>query len=133
MNVASHKKLRDGGYSAIHKWLKRHYGKAYKCQAAFCSGISKTYQWAKLKDCEYAHKRENFIMMCASCHHQYDMVDDTVAKMANSLAKRANLNICCNGHPRTKKNTYWAQRRLVRSPVCRDCRNESNRRYYANR
>lgn len=129
MNVASHKKLRGGGYSAVHKWLTKHYGKANKCEAGFCSGISKTYQWAKLIDCEYEHKRENFMMMCASCHRRYDITDDQVARMANTLAKRTSTEVCRNGHPRTKQNTYWAQRRLVRSPVCRDCRNESQRRY----
>lgn len=38
-DVASHKKLRNGGYDAIHKWLKKHYGKADKCQAEIVTGL----------------------------------------------------------------------------------------------
>jgi hypothetical protein len=129
MYVVVHKKLRGGGYHAVHKWLAKHYGKADRCEAAFCSKKSQTYHWAKLIDCEYEHKRENFIRMCVSCHRKYDMTDEQVAKMANSLAKRTDTKVCRNGHPRTEKNTYWAKRRIVTSPVCRDCHNESQRRY----
>jgi hypothetical protein len=64
------------GYSAYHKWLQSNYGKADKCQSKllelFCSNKSKKYHWAKLTNKKYEHKRENFIMLCASCHKRYD-------------------------------------------------------------
>lgn len=58
-----------------------------------------------------------------------DLKELAEQRMANTLAKRTNTEVCRNGHPRTEANTYWAKRRLVVSPVCRDCRNESQRRY----
>lgn len=134
-DVASrrHIKLRGGGYDAIHKWLKYHYGSPYRCENPLCQGVSKRYHWAKIEGKEYEHKRENFMMLCASCHHKYDLTDEGIKHMAESLAKRTNPDVCRNGHPRTEKNTYWAQRRLVRSPVCRDCQKESSRRSHAKR
>jgi len=133
MNVASHKKLRGGGYDAIHKWLRKHYGKADRCENPFCDGKSKRYHWAKLTEAKYEHKRENFWMLCASCHRVYDQQWAWIERMANSLAARTNKNFCRNGHPRTPENTYWAKRKLVIAPVCRVCRSESSRRYYASR
>lgn len=76
--------LRDGGYFAIHKWLIKHFGKANKCESPFCSGILKRYQWCKLKNKKYEHKRENYVMLCACCHRNYD---DT-SKWRGNVAKR---------------------------------------------
>lgn len=37
-------------YNAIHYWLKAKYGIANKCESGRCNNMSKTYQWAKLKN-----------------------------------------------------------------------------------
>lgn len=82
MKTVSNRKLRNGGYYAIHKWLEKHYGKAHKCEAgAQCRGDSIMYHWAKRQGMPYEHKRENFIMLCASCHRKYDMTDSVIASI----------------------------------------------------
>lgn len=62
-------------YVAVHNYLKYHYGKAYECHNKNCkydSGFFRKFHWAKLKDKKYEKKRENFIMLCTSCHSEYD-------------------------------------------------------------
>lgn len=59
-------------YMTVHNWLKRHYGKADKCEDEKCDGTSTTYQWALLKGKKYESKRENFVKKCRKCHCRYD-------------------------------------------------------------
>ena len=60
-------------YSNIHKWLNLTFGKADKCENINCQYKNpKRYEWAKLKNKNYKRKRENFIMLCKSCHERYD-------------------------------------------------------------
>lgn len=121
--------VRGGGYHAIHKWLYRHYGKANRCTNPDCPGTSRRYHWAKLDGAAYEHNRQNFTMLCAQCHRLYDQRPDWIRQTAITMAKHTNHKICCNGHPRTPENTYWAKRKIVTSPVCRVCQRESQRRY----
>jgi len=74
--------LRGGGYDAIHCWLKRHYGKADKCESPNCTGKSKMFHWAKIKGLKYEHKRENFRMLCASCRRLYDMTPEIARRIS---------------------------------------------------
>ena len=71
-------------YNKIHRWLNKLFGKANKCENPECLHKSTTFQWAKLKGCEYERKRENFWMLCQSCHSKYDKkkfyVDDITKK-----------------------------------------------------
>jgi len=60
-------------YNLIHKWLRLHYGNATKCENKNCPKISKNYQWAKIQGKKYERKRENFWMLCKSCHAKYDI------------------------------------------------------------
>lgn len=76
------KRILNGGYHAVHKWLEKHYGKANKCESILCLGKSKRYHWAKLRDKEYEHKRENFMMFCSSCHRLYDQQAEWIEKAA---------------------------------------------------
>ncbi len=52
------------------------YGKAYKCESKKCKHKSKIYDWTKLKNKEYEFKRENFWMLCRSCHVKYDYTQE---------------------------------------------------------
>lgn len=74
--------FRGGGYHAIHKWLIKNFGKANKCEQLDCKKTSKCYQYALLKNKKYEHKRENFRMMCASCHRLYDQKPEWIEKAA---------------------------------------------------
>lgn len=74
-------KLAYKKYSALHHWLRYHFGSAYKCQNPNCPNLSKKYQWALKKGCNYEYKIENFFMLCASCHQKYDLTEETREKM----------------------------------------------------
>lgn len=58
--------------SAIHKWLKRYFGPANRCENVTCSGRGKKYDWALIKGKDYKRLRSCFMMLCRSCHVQYD-------------------------------------------------------------
>ncbi len=71
-------------YTGLHDWLNRVFGKASKCENPNCfyprknaarSWVRepKRFEWAKVRGVPYERKRENFIMMCPSCHRKYDM------------------------------------------------------------
>lgn len=69
-------------YSGIHRWLKRTYDQIdNKCE--HCKG-NKNLQWALAKEKQYKRSRDSFIRLCASCHKNYDMTDETRKKMSLS-------------------------------------------------
>lgn len=82
LGKAKNIKLRRGGYISTHEWLYHHYGNADKCENTICiyprMGTKywmekpKRYEWALLKGKEHSHNRENYIMLCVSCHRAYD-------------------------------------------------------------
>ena len=59
------------GYTALHDWVRLHYGSANRCDNPTCEGISKNYQWANLSH-KYKRDRDDFQMMCQKCHSRYD-------------------------------------------------------------
>lgn len=59
-------------YSTLHTWLRLHFGRADRCENLQCTKKSKKFNYAKIKGYEYEYKRENFVMLCASCHFYYD-------------------------------------------------------------
>lgn len=72
LNRNFHWKGSKATYRAKHQWLIRNFGKASKCENPKCEDKSIVFQWAKLKGKRYIHKRENFFMLCGSCHVAYD-------------------------------------------------------------
>ena len=54
----------------VHRWLYKHFGKPDRCE--HCKKPSKNYNWAKVKSVEYDFLRDNFFMLCRSCHTKYD-------------------------------------------------------------
>lgn len=69
------------GYTKVHKWLYKEYGKAFQCDNSNCLKKSTKFEWAKLKDKAYEQKRENFAQLCKSCHIKLDFTDETRRKM----------------------------------------------------
>lgn len=59
-------------YRRVHGWLSYNFGTAKRCESPTCSGESKKYQYALIKGKEYSKVRENFMMLCISCHLKYD-------------------------------------------------------------
>lgn len=70
-------------YKSLHGWLNKTFGKAIKCEKCgkTKSGKSKTFGWALLKGRKYEKKRENFWMLCRSCHNTYDGTIRNIKKM----------------------------------------------------
>lgn len=73
----------NASYFAIHAWLLREYGKANKCENLSCKYPRKNangslllkpkrFEWALIHGCHYQHNRNNYMMLCASCHRKYD-------------------------------------------------------------
>ena len=71
------------GYDALHTWLVREFGKAYKCEMKGCiyprnnargelMKNPKRYEWANITG-KYLRKRKDWMMMCPSCHRKYDL------------------------------------------------------------
>lgn len=71
---------RGGGYSAIHHWLVKNFGKPNKCESPTCKKISERFHWCLLKGEEYSHDRKKFIQMCSSCHRLYDQTPEWIKK-----------------------------------------------------
>ena len=79
--------LTDSEYASIHYWLKSNYGVANVCESKECQGNSNNYDWALKNNHTYDRKRDNFIMLCRSCHFKYDFTESKRTRLKN-----ANLN-----------------------------------------
>ncbi len=68
-------------YAKVHYWLRKTYGKADKCQSLKCTGVSKIYNYALIRDKTYEKVRKNFKLLCRSCHSKYDITVESREKM----------------------------------------------------
>ena len=67
----------ENGYYKTHSWLKYWYGRADKCENDKCDYKNpKRYEWALIKGKAHEKKRENYIMLCPSCHRKYDYTEE---------------------------------------------------------
>ena len=110
-------KGKNASYAAKHMWLKYHFGKANKCENPSCKNKSKRYEWAKLKDKEHDHIRENYWMLCKSCHMQYDEVHYG-NKSVYWKGGRPNCTNC------NKQLSVWKSQ--SKTGLCLSCRNKLN-------
>ena len=79
------------GYFGIHKWLRKYFGYATKCENFNCLGKSITFQWALMRGKKHERKRENYIQLCRSCHNSYDMTDEIKKKISNAYYKKIKI------------------------------------------
>lgn len=59
------------GYSALHKWLRKTFGKPDRCENPKCSGKSNVYEWANVTGI-YNRDIKNYKKLCKSCHIKID-------------------------------------------------------------
>ena len=59
------------GYSALHKWLRKKFGKPDRCQNALCDGKSNCYEWSNITGI-YNRNIKNYVMLCKGCHVRLD-------------------------------------------------------------
>lgn len=62
-------KAKSTNYQTIHTWLQVNFKKE-KCED--CGVEDKKFDWALKKGRKYLRKRENFKVLCRSCHLKYD-------------------------------------------------------------
>ena len=67
-------------YQKIHKWLIKIFGKAYRCESPTCKKISNHFEWALIKGKSYEFRRDNYFMLCRSCHMKYDETKEVIFK-----------------------------------------------------
>ena len=91
------------GYIAKHMWVKKQYGKPYKCENKKCTGKSKRFTWANLSGL-YHRKKKDWKMMCQSCNLRHDFYRD--------------ITCCPSGHKYNKKNTLF---NIRGHRECRQC------------
>ncbi len=101
---------KNPGYQAIHIWLRKTFGRAKKCENPKCEDKCKIYEWALWKGKEYIKKRENFRMLCKSCHKKYDYTDEAKKKISNALVgiKRSKETLLKMGRAK-RGNTFRAR------------------------
>lgn len=74
--------LTESQYVVIHAWMRKNYGSADRCEMESCNGKSKKFYWAKRQGFPYTKNRENFWMLCASCHTKYDFKPEAGARIS---------------------------------------------------
>src|SRR5579863_3573786 len=101
------------GYCALHDWLERWYGKAFKCENKECKTKNpKKYQWANMTG-KYKRDRNDFKMLCINCHNKMDRI-------------RHYGNKCNRGHEFTQENSYIHKKSGKKG--CRICRRMHTRK-----
>lgn len=94
-------------YQAVHRWLRRKYGRAFLCENPDCKGKSKNYGWALKRSCVYERKRDNFMQMCKSCHSIYDMTEEYLERIRGktnlSREHYDRISAAMRGIPRTEE------------------------------
>lgn len=58
----------EASYSAIHKWVNKHFNKPTKCKQC---GNDRYIDWANVSG-EYKRIESDWIPLCRSCHFYYD-------------------------------------------------------------
>ena len=121
-------KIDKNTYAQIHKWLKRKFGKADRCENKKCGGKSKCFNWALKNGAKYAFKRKNFNRLCRSCHTNQDFTEETIRKMVivgrrNYLGKYRTIKC------RICKKKIYGNIALV---YCPPCYKEHEKEYHKN-
>lgn len=125
----------ENEYIQIHTWIVRTFGKATKCENKKCSYKNpKRYEWALKKGCEYCRKRENFIMLCPSCHRKYDMTKKQYNRLLNSVKQRSKklrikiVQLDLNGNKIKKWDSLSEASRnlnINRGNICNNCKGKT--------
>lgn len=77
-------------YINIHKWITYHYGKANRCEFCNSSDSNRRFHYALIKGKEYERNRDNYIMLCPSCHKKYDDNEDVNRRISEKLKGNKN-------------------------------------------
>lgn len=79
-------------YGYVHQWIRKLYGRAYKCVGEQCTGISGAYQWANISG-KYLMDITDWKQLCRSCHSKFDFTPDSSKKMRLSALGNTNKRV----------------------------------------
>src|SRR3990167_210568 len=82
------RKIKSNSYDSIHYWLRSRFGKANKCENPNCLNNSNFFQYALIKGKQHKRNRENYMMLCVSCHYRLDDTKEKHIKIGNALRGR---------------------------------------------
>ena len=63
----------DAGYTSVHMWVRKHWGKDKVCEICGTTRHSK-YVWAN-KNHKYSRNRDDWMRLCSKCHFNYDITN----------------------------------------------------------
>ena len=85
-------KAKEYSYDYIHKWIRVTYGKADRCENENCSSKSNNYEYAMINNSLLEKNRENFKMLCCSCHRKYDFTEEVRLNMIKANKNKGGHN-----------------------------------------
>lgn len=94
------------GYTTIHYWLTRTYGKPSSCIHCQKHGSQNSkdgrwnIQWALIKGKKHERKRENYIPLCVLCHNKYDKKTPTYCTVPNCKRPYRSTGYCLRHYSR---------------------------------
>lgn len=80
-------------YRIVHTWLNKHHGKANKCECGNCSNKTERYEYALKRGYKHDRKRDNYLMLCRSCHRRYDLTKEQKNRLISQIAGKYNENL----------------------------------------
>ena len=81
-------KFSSESYNAIHTWLFKNFRKDKEKNSCIFCGSIRFIEFALKKGEKHTHKRENYLLLCSSCHKKYDYTKEWRKKISNSLKNR---------------------------------------------
>jgi len=107
----------NAGYDAKHYWLKRHYGKASKCEFN-TQHKSKRYEWANISG-TYKRSRSDFYQLCPPCHYEFDQRRINRSLNKNSTYGHRGISYVTNKNKRIKRwtatlETNYRKKRIIK-------------------
>jgi hypothetical protein len=79
----------DFNYHQVHHWLNRTFGLATHCENKNCKcPEAKRFEYALKKGFSYEKNKDNFIMLCISCHRKYDYTPEAHEAIVNSRKRK---------------------------------------------
>lgn len=98
-------------YHAIHKWVRKTYGKPSLCEHCGTTE-AKRFEWAAKDHVLGGKRREDWLRLCATCHKRYDGIADKVRASrtgkTTSEATKAKISATLTANP----YSHWTGKNL---------------------
>ncbi len=127
------------GYHALHDWVRRHFGKADKCENGKCKSKKIIrFEWANVSG-EYKRDRNDWIRLCSACHGAYDKEKRVyrthcyrghILSIENLIIEKRGTRTCCkckairarksymkNPQKIIKRVNEWRENKKIRSTM----------------